>query len=86
MSSMSGSGIIISKPKCIYYMTKNTVLLYRSTLSSRRTNVNLSFAKKSFRNEKYQHWFVENNPTEMRVKNRSEISELLLVQAIIQDA
>ena len=55
------------------YSTYNHALklFNRSTLSSRRTDVKLSFAKTSFRNEKYQHWFVENNPTKMRVKTRS---------------
>ena len=54
--------------------------LNRKTLASRRADLNLTFAKKSFRNEKYQHWFVENNPTEMKKKTRSEISKLLPVQ------
>ena len=54
--------------------------LNRKTLASRRADLNLTFAKKCFRNEKYQHWFVENNPTEMKKKTRSEISELLPVQ------
>ena len=54
--------------------------LNRKTLASRRADLNLNFAKKSFRSEKYQHWFVENNPTQMKKKTRSEISELLPVQ------
>ena len=56
-------------------------LLSRDTLSSRRSKLNLGFAKKCFRSEKYQHWFVENNPNQMKLKTRSQISELLPVQA-----
>ena len=65
------------------YSSYNQALkvLNRNTLASRRTKLNLGFAKKCFRSDKYQHWFVENNPNQMKLKTRSEISELLPVQA-----
>ena len=65
------------------YTSYNCALknLTRATLSSRRTDLNLGFAKKCFKNEKYQHWFTLNKPTDIKNKTRSEESKLMPVQA-----
>ena len=52
-------------------------LLNKPSLSSRRTDINLSLAKKCQKNEKYQNWFINNNPNEIRNKTRSENTILL---------
>ena len=54
--------------------------LNKATLSSRRTDLNLTFAKKCLKNEKYQHWFRLNKPTDIKNKTRSEESKLMPVQ------
>ena len=55
--------------------------LNRTSLSSRRAELNLTFGKKCLKSDKYQHWFTENEPTEMLNKTRSEQTKLLPVQA-----
>ena len=60
---------------------KALMLLNKPSLSSRRTAINLSFAKNCQKNEKYQNWFITNNPSEIRNKTRSENTILLPVQA-----
>ena len=56
-------------------------LMKRSSLASRRSDLNLKFAKKSLKSDKYQHWFVLNNPTIIKDKTRSKETYLLPVQA-----
>ena len=65
------------------YTTYQSALkkLKRTTLSSRRAELNLKFGKKCLKSDKYQHWFTENKPTQMLNKTRSEQSKLLPVQA-----
>ena len=47
-------------------------LCKRSSLASRRMDLNLKFAKKKcLKSDKYQHWFVQNNPTVIKDKTRS---------------
>ena len=55
------------------------IVLFR--VSKRRSDINLEFAKKWLKNEKYQNWFIKNNPSEIRNKTRSENTILLPVQA-----
>jgi hypothetical protein len=52
--------------------------LNRITLSTRRTELNLKFAKKCLTSEKYQHWFCQNKPTEQISKTRSIDTNLLV--------
>ena len=56
-------------------------VLSKPSLSSRRMDINLSFAKKCQKNERYEHWFITNTPSEIRNKTRSENTKLLPVQA-----
>ena len=56
-------------------------LMKISSLASRRSDLNLKFAKKSLKSDKYQHWFVLNNPTIIKDKTRSKETYLLPVQA-----
>ena len=44
--------------------------LHRSTLSDRRQEINLTFAKKGLKSDKYKHWFVEYQPTGQQSKTR----------------
>ena len=62
------------------YLSYNQALkkLYRKSLASRRTNLNLNFAKKSWKNDKYKHWFNEFDPPEQISKTRSKAHNLLL--------
>ena len=52
--------------------------LGRKTLSARRTDLNLTFAKKCLNSEKYKHWFCDYDPSEQMNKTRSEMPDLLL--------
>ena len=53
----------------------------KKSLTLRRSDLNLNFAKKCLKNEKYENWFKKNNPTDIRCKTRSDNTELLPVQA-----
>ena len=60
--------------------------LKRTTLSLRRTELNLKFAGKCLKSEKYQHWFCQYNPTEQISKTRSLNTNVLVpVQARTKD-
>ena len=53
-----------------------------TTLSSRRTELNLKFAKKCLSSEKYQHWFCLNKPSDQLSKTRSiDTNRLVPVEA-----
>ena len=45
--------------------------LDRTTLSERRQGINLKFAKKALKSEKFHHWFCEIKPTEQVPNTRS---------------
>ena len=56
--------------------------LNRTPLSSRRTELNLKFAKKCLANDKYKNWFCLNKPNEQISKTRSTDTNVLVpVQA-----
>ena len=57
------------------------IKLNRTTLSYRRKELNLKFANKCIKSEKYEHWFCINNPSDQISKTRSEQTELIPVQA-----
>ena len=52
--------------------------LNRTTLSIRRTELNLKFAKKCLKNDKYKNWFSDYDPTDQLLKTRSIKPDLLL--------
>ena len=56
-------------------------VLEMETLTDRRKNLNLKFAKKCLKSDKYNHWFCHSNPTNQQEKTRSEISTLAPAQA-----
>ena len=43
-------------------------------------DLNLRFAIKSSKSDKYKHWFVDNKQTETSLKTRSEKSQLVSVK------
>ena len=45
--------------------------LDRTTLSERRQSINVKFAKKALKSEKFNHWFCEITPTVQVPKTRS---------------
>ena len=49
----------------------NPVICDRVTLSVRRQDINLKFAQKALKSEKYKTWFCKFNPTEQVSKTRS---------------
>ena len=49
-----------------------------STLTSRRTELNLKFAKNCLKSDKYNSWFCEYKPTEQQDKTRSVNPNLLV--------
>ena len=55
------------------YTSYNKALTFfnRTTLETRREDMNLKFGKKCLKSEKYQHWFVPNKPTVQSLKTRS---------------
>ena len=55
--------------------------LNRTKLSAIRTDICLKFANKSLKHEKFQNWFHVNEPNAQNLKTRSEIPELVPVQA-----
>ena len=60
-------------------------LLNRNTLKQRRYDVNLRFAKKCLKDEKYKHWFKPFSPTNQGMRTRREKpSRLVPVQARTQ--
>ena len=66
------------------YTSYDKALAYfkRSTLSSKRTELNLKFAKKCLTSEKYQHWFCLNKPSDQLSKTRSiDTNRLVPVEA-----
>ena len=52
--------------------------LNRTTLSSRRRDLNLKFAKKSLKSEKFQHWFCKAKPSDQMSKTRSVNTNILV--------
>ena len=52
--------------------------LSRTTLGSRRQAINLNFAKKALKSDKFKHWFFEVNPSEQISKTRSVNTNLLV--------
>ena len=53
--------------------------MFRSTtLEQRRADLNLKFAKKSLKSEKYQHWFCPNEPSDQLSKTRSVDKNILV--------
>ena len=52
--------------------------LSRTTLGSRRQAVNMNFANKALKSDKFKHWFCEVNPSEQISKNRSVNTNLLV--------
>ena len=52
--------------------------LNRTTLSIRRTELNLKFAKKCLKNDKYKNWFSDYDPNDQLLKTRSIKPDLLL--------
>ena len=68
--------IILSGSYCNYKKALKT--MGRKTLMVRRKELNLNFAKKCLKSEKYQHWFSEFNPSDQSSKTRSTIPDLLL--------
>ena len=56
-------------------------LLNMETLSDRRNAINLKFAKKCLKNEKYSNWFCKMTPTDQQTKTRSKVTELIPVRA-----
>ena len=56
-------------------------VLERDTLTDRRKKLNLKFAKKCLKSDKYNHWFCHSNPTMQQEKTRSEISTLVPAQS-----
>ena len=66
------------------YTTYSAVLqlLDRKTLKERRLELNLKFAKKCLKSEKYKHWFKPSVMSEQALKTRSVMKgKLLPVQA-----
>ena len=59
-------------------------VLESDTLMDRRNQLNLKFAKKAFKSEKYNHWFCKSEPTLQQNKTRSIIPELIPVKARTQ--
>ena len=57
---------------------KALTYLNRVTLSTCRSELNLNFAKKCLKSEKYQHWFKLNKPPEKISKTRSVDDNLLV--------
>ena len=68
---------IILADKYLNY-TQALKKLGRKTLSLRRTDLNLTFAKKCLNSDKYSHWFCEYDPSVQLNKTRSEMPDLLL--------
>ena len=60
--------IILDEKYKIY--AKAMTYLNRVTLSTRRSEPNLNFAKKCLKSDRYQHWFKLNKPTEQISKTR----------------
>ena len=54
--------------------------LSRLTLESRRSEINLKFAKKCYASERYNHWFHKNSPT-CQMETRSKKFTLAPVQS-----
>ena len=52
-----------------------------TTLSNRRTELCSKFAKKCFKNEKYENWFVTRNPNPSTIQTRSDKSVLMPVDS-----
>ena len=53
--------------------------LRRTTLCSRRSGINLKFAKKCLKSEKYQNWFCEYSISDQASKTRSAKDDFLLM-------
>ena len=54
------------------------IIFRRTTLEQRRADLNLKFAKKSLKSEKYQHWFCPNEPSDQLSKTRSVDKNILV--------
>jgi hypothetical protein len=52
--------------------------LNRTTLNLRRHELNLKFAKKALKSEKFSHWFCEYKPTDQTNKTRSVNTNVLV--------
>ena len=57
---------------------KSLTKLSRKTLTERRYDLNLNFARKALKSEKFNHWFCEYKPTVQVSKTRS-VKDVLLV-------
>ena len=80
MSPKAAFAIILDTKYTSY--ARALAYLNRTNLSTRRTELNLSFAKKFLANEKYKNWFCLNKPTEQISKTRSiDTNVLVPVQA-----
>ena len=60
--------IILGKRYISY--KKALTFFSRTTLETRREDMNLKFGKKCLKSEKYQHWFVPYKPTVQDLKTR----------------
>ena len=57
--------------------TKALTFFKRTTLETRREDMNLKFGKKCLKSEKYKHWFAPNKPTVQNLKTRSVDNNVL---------
>ena len=54
------------------------ITLQRKTLTLRRRDLNLNFAKKALKSDKFKHWFCNYEPTNQISKTRSEPHDYIL--------